>query len=94
MREFFVGNAGYWIDEFHFDGLRLDAAHAIHDESPEHVLAAIGRRVREAAGGRATLIVAEHESQETRPRRAGEERRLRAWTRSGTTTSTTPRAWR
>ena len=66
VRDFFVGNAGYWIDEFHFDGLRLDAAHAIHDESPEHVLAAIGRRVREAAGDRATLIVAEHEPQETR----------------------------
>jgi maltooligosyltrehalose trehalohydrolase len=66
VRDFFVGNAGYWIDEFHFDGLRLDAAQAIHDESPEHVLAAIGRRVREAAGSRATLIVAEHEAQETR----------------------------
>ncbi len=66
MRDFFIGNAGYWIDEFHFDGLRLDAAHAIHDESPEHLLTAIGRRVREAAGDRATLIVAEHEPQETR----------------------------
>ena len=66
VRDFFIGNAGYWIDEFHFDGLRLDAAHAIHDESPEHLLTAIGRRVREAAGDRATLIVAEHEPQETR----------------------------
>jgi maltooligosyltrehalose trehalohydrolase len=66
VRDFFVGNAGYWIDEFHFDGLRLDATHAIHDDSPEHVVAVIGRRVREAAAGRATLIVAEHESQDTR----------------------------
>ena len=81
----------YWIDEFHFDGLRLDATQAIHDESPEHVLAAIGRRVREAAGGRATLIVAEHEAQEARLVRAGEERRLRPRRRCGTTTSTTPR---
>src|SRR5204863_9834987 len=31
VREFFVENAGYWIDEFHFDGLRLDATQAIHD---------------------------------------------------------------
>ena len=34
VREFFVANAGYWIDEFHVDGLRLDATHAIHDSSP------------------------------------------------------------
>jgi len=70
VREFFVANAGYWIEEFHFDGLRIDAAHAIHDTSTEHVLAAIGRRVREAARGRATLIVAEHEPQDTRLVRA------------------------
>ena len=33
-RAFFVENAGYWIDEFHFDGLRLDATQDIHDASP------------------------------------------------------------
>jgi maltooligosyltrehalose trehalohydrolase len=63
VREFFVANAGYWIDEFHLDGLRLDATQQIFDHSPEHVLAAVGRRVRQAAGGRATLLVAENESQ-------------------------------
>ena len=51
VREFFVANAGYWIDEFHLDGLRLDATQHIFDDSPDHVLAAIGRRVREAAPG-------------------------------------------
>jgi maltooligosyltrehalose trehalohydrolase len=66
VREFFVENAGYWIDEFHFDGLRLDATQQIFDTSPEHVIAAIGRRVRQAAGKRATIIVAENEPQETR----------------------------
>ncbi len=66
VREFFVENAGYWIDEFHFDGLRLDATHAIIDTSDEHLLAAIRRRVREAARGRTTLVVAEHESQDAR----------------------------
>jgi maltooligosyltrehalose trehalohydrolase len=66
VREFYVSNAGYWIDEFHFDGLRLDAAQAIHDESPDHVLAAIERRVRTAGGDRATLIVAENEAQDSR----------------------------
>jgi maltooligosyltrehalose trehalohydrolase len=73
VREFFVGNAGYWIDEFHFDGLRLDATQQIFDASPEHVIAAITRRVREAARGRATIVVAENEPQDVRGLRAVEE---------------------
>ncbi len=66
VREFFLANAGYWIDEFHLDGLRLDAVHAMVDDSPDHILAAIARRVREAANGRQTIVVAENEFQETR----------------------------
>jgi maltooligosyltrehalose trehalohydrolase len=69
VREFFLANAGYWIEELHFDGLRLDATQDIHDASDDHILAAIGRRVRragETAGGRSTYIVAENEPQETR----------------------------
>jgi maltooligosyltrehalose trehalohydrolase len=66
VREFFVTNAAYWIDEFHVDGLRLDATQQIFDESPEHVVAAIGRRAREAAGGRRILLIAENERQDTR----------------------------
>ena len=66
VREFFVENAGYWIDEFHLDGLRLDATQQIFDQSPEHVLAAIGRRARAAAGRRPIAIVAENEPQEVR----------------------------
>jgi maltooligosyltrehalose trehalohydrolase len=66
VREFFIANAGYWIDEFHFDGLRLDATQQIFDSSAEHVLTAIGRRAREAAGRRRIVIVAENERQETK----------------------------
>ncbi|MBI3407064.1 MAG: malto-oligosyltrehalose trehalohydrolase [Planctomycetes bacterium] len=66
VREFFVANSGYWIDEFHLDGLRLDATQQIHDSSAEHVLTAIGRRLREAARGRKTLIVAENDRQEAK----------------------------
>jgi maltooligosyltrehalose trehalohydrolase len=66
VREFFVANAGYWIDEFHLDGLRLDATQQIFDASPEHVVAVIGRRAREAAGRRSIVIVAENEPQDTR----------------------------
>jgi maltooligosyltrehalose trehalohydrolase len=65
VREFFLANAGYWIDEFHFDGLRLDATQDIYDQSPEHILAAITRQVRESARGRSTIVVAENEPQDT-----------------------------
>ncbi len=66
VREFFVANAGYWIDEFHLDGLRLDATQPIYDRSEEHILAAIGARRATAAAGRPIVIVAENEPQETR----------------------------
>jgi maltooligosyltrehalose trehalohydrolase len=66
VREFFLANAAYWIDEYHLDGLRLDATQQIYDASPEHILAALSRRVRAAAGGRATLLIAENEPQDTR----------------------------
>ena len=66
MREFFIANAGYWIDEFHLDGLRLDAVQAIVDDSPDHILAAITRHVRKAGGRRKTIVTAENEFQESR----------------------------
>src|SRR5204863_8745941 len=51
VREFFISNAAYWIDEFHLDGLRLDATQQIFDSSEEHLLAAISCRAREVARG-------------------------------------------
>jgi maltooligosyltrehalose trehalohydrolase len=66
VRELVVANARYWIDEFHFDGLRLDATQDIHDDSPEHILAALTRAARGAAPGRRVFIVAENEPQEAR----------------------------
>jgi maltooligosyltrehalose trehalohydrolase len=65
VREYFLANAGYWVEEFHFDGLRIDATQNIYDTSSDHILAAITRRVRRAAGGRATLLVGENEPQHT-----------------------------
>jgi maltooligosyltrehalose trehalohydrolase len=66
VREFVIANAGYWIDEFHLDGLRLDATQSIIDLSATHVLAEIGVRARAAAGTRPITIVAENEPQQTR----------------------------
>jgi maltooligosyltrehalose trehalohydrolase len=65
-REFFVANAGYWIDEYHLDGLRLDATQQIFDRSEDHILAAIVRRVRAAGRGRTTFIVGENEPQQAK----------------------------
>jgi maltooligosyltrehalose trehalohydrolase len=66
VREFFLANAAYWIDEFHFDGLRLDATHRIYDDSDEHIVAAIARTARTAAGRRSVVVIAENEDQVAR----------------------------
>jgi maltooligosyltrehalose trehalohydrolase len=74
VREFFISNGRYWIDEFHFDGFRFDATQSIHDESDEYIVGAIGRAARKAAGERSILLIAENEPQETkliRPRSEG-----------------------
>ena len=74
VRELFTSNAAYWVDEFHFDGLRLDATQQIYDASTPHIIAEIGAAVRDAANGRGTLVVAENEPQDAtlvRPRTSG-----------------------
>jgi maltooligosyltrehalose trehalohydrolase len=50
VREYFADNAAYWIEEFRFDGLRLDAVHAIIDDRSPHMLEMIAARARSAAG--------------------------------------------
>jgi maltooligosyltrehalose trehalohydrolase len=57
VREWVLQSAEGWIRDFRVDGLRLDAIHAIHDDGPEHLVAAIARRVH-AADHRA-LVIAE-----------------------------------
>jgi maltooligosyltrehalose trehalohydrolase len=66
VREFFITNARYWIHEFHFDGLRLDATQQIFDASSTHILADIAEAVRGEGGDRTLFLVAENETQETR----------------------------
>ncbi|HEY2760050.1 MAG TPA: alpha-amylase family glycosyl hydrolase, partial [Pirellulales bacterium] len=66
VREFFEANTRYWIEEFHLDGYRYDATHAIHDASSEHVMALIVRTARKAAGKRQVLLVAENEVEDVR----------------------------
>ena len=57
VREWVLQSAERWIRDFHLDGLRLDAIHSIIDSSPEHLVAAISRRVHAAKPG--ALVIAE-----------------------------------
>ncbi len=66
VREFFVQNALYWLDEYHIDGLRFDAVHAILDDSPRHFLDELAERVREAFPARHIHLVLENEANEAR----------------------------
>jgi len=65
VREFFLANACYWIEEFHFDGLRLDATQQIFDETKPGIIAEIAENARRSAGDRSILVIAENEPQRT-----------------------------
>jgi maltooligosyltrehalose trehalohydrolase len=58
-RAFFVENALHWIHEYRFDGLRLDACHALVDDSERHFLAELQARARETVTDRQVLVIAE-----------------------------------
>src|SRR6266480_3585726 len=73
VREFFITNGRYWIEEYHFDGFRFDATQSIFDKSDEYIIGAIGRAARLAAGKRSLILVAENEVQETKLIRARSE---------------------
>lgn len=64
VRAFAIHNALYWLEEYNLDGLRLDAVHAIQDDSPVHLVDAIADRVRAAFPGRRVHLVIENEENE------------------------------
>ncbi|HEY1724016.1 MAG TPA: malto-oligosyltrehalose trehalohydrolase [Steroidobacteraceae bacterium] len=61
VREFFIHNAVYWLEEYHLDGLRLDAVHAIADDSKPPILEELARRVRAEALPRNVHLILENE---------------------------------
>ncbi|MBU1263373.1 MAG: malto-oligosyltrehalose trehalohydrolase [Gammaproteobacteria bacterium] len=72
VREFFIHNALYWLTEYHFDGLRLDAVHAIIDDSAPHILTELAARVHAAIGPeRQVHLVLENDANEARYLGAG-----------------------
>jgi maltooligosyltrehalose trehalohydrolase len=65
VREFFIQNALYWLQEYHFDGLRLDAVHAIVDGSGRHILTELAERVHQSIGPeRAVHLILENDANE------------------------------
>src|SRR5699024_10101544 len=61
VRSFIVDNALMWLRDYHVDGLRLDAVHALYDESPIHILAELSQAVDTLAArlGRPLALIAE-----------------------------------
>jgi len=64
VRDYVLANSRYWIEEFHLDGLRLDATQSIKDSSQPHILAEVAETVRQSARPRRTWIVGENEPQD------------------------------
>jgi malto-oligosyltrehalose trehalohydrolase len=61
VRQFFIHNALYWLDEYHFDGLRLDAVHAIIDDSEPSFLRELAAAVHAVPSRRAVHLVLEND---------------------------------
>lgn len=66
VRELLLENAAMWVRDYHVDGLRLDATHAIQDDRSPHILREIGERARAAGPGRSVLVIAEDERNDAR----------------------------
>ncbi len=66
VREFVTTNAAYWIDEYHLDGLRVDATQNIYDSGPVHILQDLATAARNSSTGRDIIVVAENEPQDTK----------------------------
>jgi maltooligosyltrehalose trehalohydrolase len=67
VRDFFIHNALYWIEEYCFDGLRLDAIHAIRDDSTPHIVTEIAQALHAGPGReRPVHLVLENDANQSR----------------------------
>jgi len=81
VRDFFIHNALYWLDEYHFDGLRLDAVHAIADDSTPDILTELADAVRgSTTPGRHVHLILENDNNQSLYLRRSERCQPRAYT--------------
>ena len=66
VRDYFIHNALYWLEEYHFDGLRFDAVHAITDDSCPDILSELAETIREKLTGRRVHLVLENDNNAAR----------------------------
>ena len=67
VRDYFIHNAIYWLEEYRFDGLRLDAVHAIQDDSKPEILTELAETVRQKFGNQRKIhLVLENEKNEAK----------------------------
>ncbi len=68
VRRYIIGNALYWITEYHIDGLRLDAIHGMYDFGARHILRELTEAVHAQAErlGRSALVIAESDLNDVR----------------------------
>ncbi len=68
VKKYFIDNAIYWFEKFHFDALRLDAVHAIYDMSAKHVLQCLAERTEACSRKhkRKFYLIAESDLNDTR----------------------------
>src|ERR1700712_5538657 len=76
VRRYILDNAALWLRDYHVDGLRLDAVHALVDPSPKHLLQELAeeRDARSAFLGRPLTLIAESDLNDPKlimPREAG-----------------------
>ncbi|PST22683.1 malto-oligosyltrehalose trehalohydrolase [Rhizobium sp. JAB6] len=80
VRDFVIENAIYWLSEFRIDGLRLDAVHAMKDDSDPHILLELAERVRSAFPERQIHLIVENEDNESALLARGEDGKPRHFT--------------
>lgn len=71
VRQFFIQNALYWIEEYRFDGLRIDAVHAMYDDGPRHFIDELIDAVQDGPGRdrRVHVVLENHRNEAKRLRR-------------------------
>ncbi|KQS96854.1 malto-oligosyltrehalose trehalohydrolase [Rhizobium sp. Leaf391] len=65
VRDYFIENALYWLEDFRFDGIRFDAVHALKDDGKPHFLTELATRVRESFPDRHIHLIVENEENDS-----------------------------